>query len=404
MTGIYITEAPQGVPATGVAALKTPDLRVVAFLPPANDKTVTGVATTVLRALGVDPLVGSKARHSSDVTHLAPIWLTAHRTETLYAISPQHSHPNSLASLVRICSASPADLVLAVDHGYLPQFAQDMAYAMPTIIEWPDTSALQHPEEEAFIGWDPEHRDLLPTDDYLTFYAQCERVIPPETFKSVHDLYVESLNRTLQWIETVGAANIDIENVKQAMGVLTAEQTNISEVIVSLRAAQAAFHRKGWYLKYEDSAILYGVLRFPPVEPTLSQWRRLRAYRDPHPSASVALYLCGLTVEEINALTVAELAYWHNNGGTIRATHIHPEAAPYIRAHLFNTLADDPNPDRLALGKIKANGHTNIRVQNHIRNAGSRLGTNIGDAVTLTKVSHLNRHVGPKTFALVRLA
>lgn len=403
MSHVHLAEAPEGVTAASVAALKTPDLRVVAFLPPIKDKTVTGVASAVLRALGNDPLVNGKAQHTSDVTHLAPIWLTAHRTQTVYALAPQHAHPDALASLIRICSATPATLVLTVDHGYLVKFAKTMAYAMPQIVGWPDTTAMQHPEEQAYTGWNPDHRDLMPTDDYLTFYAQCELSLPAVTFKEVHDLYVESLNRTLQWIRTVGSDRLDIEHVKHAMGVLTSEQTNVSEVLVALRAAQAAFHRNGWLLKYDDSNILYGVLRFPPVSPTLTQWRALRAYRNPHPAATIALYLCGMTISEINTMTVAELANWHNTGNPIGRTTIHPEAAPYLRAHLLNALGEDPNPDRLALGAIRPDGNTHIRVRNHIRNAGTKLGASIGDAVTLTDVSRTNRHIGNKTFELERL-
>lgn len=403
MSGVYITEAPPGVLVTAVADLTTADLRVAAVLPPPNDKTVTGVASAVLRSLGNDPNVNGKAQHTSDVTHLGPIWLTAHRTRTLYAIAPQHSHPDSLRSLVRICSASPTDLVFALDQGYLVKFVKQMAYAMPTVIDWPDTNALQQPEEQAYTGWNPDHRDQMPTDEYLTFYAACERALPPDTFRQVHDLYVESLNRTLLWIETVGADNLHVEAVNQAMGVLTSEQTNTSEVIVALRAAQAAFHRHGWLLKYEDAVILYGVLRFPPAAPTLTQWRALRAYRSPHPAATIALYLCGMTIAEINALTVADLARWHNTGNPIGDTPIHPEAAPYLRAHLLDTIAEDPNPDRLALGAIRPNGHTHKRVRDHIRNAAVKLGTSIGDAVTLTDVSRTNRHISNKTFELERL-
>jgi integrase len=293
--------------------------------------------------------------------------------------------------------------VFAVDHGYLLRFARDLAYAMPTIINWPNTDALHHSEEEAHVGWDPDHRDLMPTDDYLTFYAECERSLPPTMFTEVHNLYVDSLNRTLQWIETIGANDFNIDDVKRAMAVLTGEQTNISEALVALRGAQAAFHRNGWLLKYEDSVILYGVLRFPPSAPTLSQWRALRAYRNPHPAASIALYLCGMTVSEINQITVSDLAAWHATGEPIGTTDINPEAEPYLRAHLYNLLGSNPDPNRLALGAIKANGQTSTKVRAAIREAATKLGTSIGDAVTLTDVSRDNRHIGNKTFELERL-
>ena len=404
MSHVAITEPPEKVDVASIGDLKTPDLRIVAFSSPLRDKTPTGVASHVLYALGNDPTVNGKAQHTSDVRHLVPVWLMAHRTETLYVIAPQHSHPNSLRSLIEMCAASPTRLVFAIDRGYRNQFAKTISYATPEIIPWPDTNVLQHPEEQPFIGWNPEHRNQMPTDDYLTFYAQCEKQLPLGIFEEVHGLYVESLNRTLQWIKAVGASDLQVEDVRDAMAVLSGEQTNTSEVIVALRAAQAAFHRNGWMLKYDDSSILHNLLRFPPCEPTLAMWRRLRAYRKPDAASSVALYLCGMTVDEINRLTLRDLTTWHQTGNPIAGITVHPEAAPYLRAHLFNSIANDPDPDRLALGKINPNGHTNSKVRFDIREAGKKLGTDIGDAVTLSDVSRTNRHVGTTTFQLELIA
>lgn len=395
---VMVTEAPGGVPATVLGRIATDDLHTVAYVPSPERRTKGGVATDALEAMGKDNDMHGKSRHPQEESELLQVWLTAHRTRILIPVACQRTPVENLLQLVDLTQTSPTALLFAVDHGFADQMMDDLASVAAVRVPWPTPSteaASSQPgigtADGAPVDWhgtDP----VLPTVEYWTFYATAKRQLTPESFAPVHDLYCETLTRINKWLAGLGAhgTSPDVTLAYGCLKTLIEEQATFDGITVVIRAAQAAFHRAGWFLNVDERELRNGLIRFNPTASNHDLFRRLRAYRDPSRAATVALYLAGATPAAIRDVTVDDLAQWHRNDQQQVAGVTVPEAAnPYLRANLLVRANDANTPnDRAFVGEKR-------RVNLDIRQAARDLDLNIGDA-NLHETSTINARRVPQ--------
>lgn len=403
-----VTQAPSDVPATSIGRQGRIDLSTVVTTLPESRQTPGGTAATVLAALGVQHEANGKARHDYDNTILLPIWLAAHRVQRLIVASPQHVPVASLLALADMCSNTPTSLVLACDNGYAPTMLQQLEPIAPNEIDWvaantpltPPTTSTQAGQDHlaSDASWRPDEPRRLPDNEFLTFYAVCERLLDNETFAQVDILYRDTLGRILTWLDNIGDG-LTVDAAIDVMTELLNEQGTLDDVAVITNAVQAGFFRHGWIFNIDHREMRNALLRHPGPKVTYQTWRRLRAYRDPARSATTALFLAGLTPDAIPDLTVTDLAAWHANPAAPLAGTVIPEqAGPYLRAQLLaRTIAGGHPADPLFLGTAK-------RVLLDLHDAQDDLGINLGDSKILADEPFGNRRTLRHAYQLERIS
>lgn len=394
---VMVTEAPFGVPATVLGRLATSDLHTVTYVPSPGRLAKGGVATDALEALGKDNDMRGKSRHPHEESELLQVWLTAHRTRYLIPVACQRTPRENLLHLVDLTKTSPTSLLFAVDHGFGDQLMTALAAVAPTLVDWPTprsgSSASGHDTatDNASAHW-YDTEPVLPVIEYWTFYATAKRQLTPQSFAPVHSLYCDTLSRTNHWLNDLAldGAEPDITLAYGCLKTLIQEQSTFDNVTVVIRAAQAAFHRAGWFLNVDERELRNGLIRFNPTASSPVLYNRLRAYRDPSRAATVALYLAGATPAAIRDVSLDDLAHWHQNSQhQVAGIHVPEAASPYLRANLLARANDAHKPDRQAfLGGER-------RVNLDIRQAARDLDLNIGDA-NLNETSTINARRVPK--------
>lgn len=379
---VVVTEAPAGVPATTLGRLMTQHLETVVFVPSPSRIGKAGVAFEVLEALGKRWDVTGKPRNATSQAELVPLWLTAHRTRRLIATPCQQTSPRDLLDLVDMTQATPTQVVLACDYGFSARLLSQIVAADPTYIEWPEVPAT-HPYDDQ---QNEEHapdvpasiaETALPVAEYWTFYATARRLLSPTQFAHLSDLYGETSRRITEWLGDLHShgADLTVDLAHGSLKTLIEEQVSLDCVTVVLRAAQAAYHRAGWFLDIDERELRNGLIRFPPSKTTPALYDRLRAYSEPSRAATVGLYLAGATPNAIRLTTLNDLTHWHQDPRHHVADVAVPEAAaPYLRAALFARAVDGAAPEAAAFPGDSR------RARLDIRQAAGDLGINIGDA------------------------
>lgn len=401
---VMVTEAPPDVPVTELGRLAANDLSTAVFVPTNTGHGKAGIATDALTALGKRDDVTGKPRNDTGVAEVVPLWLTAHRTRLLVVAACQRTPVQSLLALVEMTQATPTSLLFATDYGHGAGLHRAMAAADPALVSWPDLPdthpGAHNPNVSATSGrWDARE-PILPAVEYWTFYATAKRLLSQDRFRPVHDLYCDTMNRLTDWLATLDAtgAHLTVDLAHGSIKTLIEEQTTFDKVTVVTRAAQAAYHRHGWFLDIDERELRNGLIRFPPSKTTPDLYDRLRAYYEPSRAGTVALYLAGATPDAIRATTVDDLAQWHHDPAHLVADQSVPdEAAPYLRAVLLARGVDGAQP-----GDPAFPGHER-RVLLDLRQAATDLDLNIGEAVLNQTHSIATRRVPTSIVKLERL-
>ena len=171
-------------------------------------------------------------------------------------------------------------------------------------------------------------------------------------------------------------ADLTVDLAHGSIKTLIEEQTTFDRVTIVTRAAQAAYHRAGWFLDVDERELRNGLIRFPPSKTTPDLYDRLRAYYEPTRAATVALYLAGCHTRSQSKPSPSTTS---PNGTPTLATRspdqpVPDEAAPFLRAALYSAPSTGPHPTDLAFPGGQR------RVLLDIRQAAADLDLNIGDA------------------------
>ncbi len=337
MTGVLVTEAPEGTRPHALVRHADPDLRTAFLVARPDDGRPSGPAQDILRALGVrDNVVAAKGT-SSEHSKLAVVWLAAHRTRTVVVSSPQPLKDDALREYAELSSAAGSDLLLVCDAGHARNTTNRLRCWGAEQTTW-DTAAGTLPPARAHaavaatpdpVEWD--RQVTLPRADFTLFRDACRRLLPPDRFGPVDTLYKQTAHRVLTDPRAPMQQHVFEE--------LTAEfdrSPTLDHCITVLRATQAALFRRGWLLGADLGKVIARLTSENRTMPlTDAQWRSLRAYRSPARSAACALAASGYGNTESLRLTLVDTAEDSPAMNAVNAL-----ALPYLRAQRLSRYGE----------------------------------------------------------------
>ena len=371
---VLVTEAPRGTAATRVPARTRTDLAVVAVVAPPGRRATTDLPLDLLAELGKRDDVAGRSTHVQLDTALVPLWLAAHRTGWVVVTSPHVLDGPTLQLLATLCLPAGARLLLACDSGTAPVVLDGLADYGAVRVAWDELPALVPPPDPAGGGptagpadarWG-ERSLTLPREDWPRFRPECRRLLHPVTFARVDATYTTAFRTARAWL----ASNDPDEDTVAALVARTiGAGGDADQAVAALRGCQAAHADAGWALRADLGKVLAAVSD-RPAELTDTEWRSLRAYRDPHRAAAVALHQHGLTPAAMHALTVGSTA---EDGSDADGTTVDPRGRAYVRAQRLHRAADGAGPeDPLLVDEPR-------RTVNALRDARADLGLRLGE-------------------------
>jgi hypothetical protein len=329
-TLVHIAEAPD--PATHPLTLRhlqDRDLNAVFAHASVADTSFPRAARTLLKAMGKDDSVTGMRMHASDSVHVAPLWLIAHRTRLVVVASAQMWQAKVLTDFLRLMSATPASVLLLVDHGHAKTVADACVGYAPTAIAW-DAVAAHAPEAPCSESL-PDPRPV-PKTDWMTFRADCRAEMDAAAFEAIDARY----RSAFQAARTAIAEHQDLDDatVADLLKGLIRNSRDVGEATAAFRATQAAFFEAGYNLRIDVDRLIAILAHSRQPNYSDRDWCALRAYRDPARPAVCALYGSHAPVKAIAEFSVATakmiLAEGHLDGRPL-----HPEARTFIAAQIL---------------------------------------------------------------------
>lgn len=330
---IHVAEAPARRHPGDLHTHHRDDLAVVYVHADVSNRRLADCAMTVLAALGKREDVTGMRDHPSDNVHLTPIWLTAHGTQTVIIGSAQVWKPRLLAETMRLLTAAAVRVIVVVEHGRLAKVEEAISGFAPESIPWARIPSLlpASPPPTDNPGPSALATQSVPPSDWTTFRYDARRLLEPDAFAELDRRYLAALATARKAVVHGSAA--DDEGTRQLLVHLVAESANTQEVTAALRATQAAYFEAGTNLRIDVHQVLAHLSQSRTATFTASDWRQLRAYREPHRAAICTLYGHGLPAADIERFTVAD-AKQALDSGRIRDHHIGGDASTYLRANL----------------------------------------------------------------------
>lgn len=316
-----------------------------------------GVTTT--RQLAVDLLIGLgkqfdalQREHLSGQTawELVHLWLRAERTTHLVVLDAQRLGPPLRRAVTELgvphtwevhrherpdpsCRLRPADLLAALPE---PPRATD----------------------DRGLG------DVdLPSASFLTFRAACRDLLTPQLFDRVDPVYVRAFDTTSRWLRSQPPASAPTHlGVTEQILALTTDTTSPQELIIRLRAAQAAYFCTGLLITVvprpfnPETTSCEPRLDVPPVGTHPGVTARLRRLVTPRLAAAGALVASGLHPWQIANLRLADMSPSGCHVSVPAGTDQHARQLPrhaggLIRAQLLHRRAHGARrSDRLFVG------------------------------------------------------
>jgi len=341
MTGVLVTEAPEGTRPHALVRHADPDLQTAFLVARPDDGRPSGPAQDILRALGVrDEVVAAKGS-PGEQSKLAVVWLVAHRTRTVVVSSPQALKDGSLREYAELTTAAGSDLLLACDTGHARSTAGRLECWGATRTVWDCAVAALPPirKDDADgprvhpVEWD--RQITLPRADFTLFRDACRRLLPHDRFEPLEVLYTQTARRVL----TDPRPPLQHHIFKDLTDEFDRSPT-LNHCVTVLRATQAGLFRRGWLLGADLEKVIIRLTsenRGLPLTDT--QWRSLRAYRAPARSAACVLHATGYGTAAQLMLTLTDAA---DDSPLMLAAH--PLAQPYLRAQRLSRYGDGAQP------------------------------------------------------------
>ncbi|WP_166133937.1 hypothetical protein [Nocardioides ochotonae] len=397
---LAIVEAPADLPSTALRRLRAHDLSAITLVDGPDLDTPAQIAKALLAALGKRNDVRGVLKSESSEIGLVATWLTAHQTRLVTVTAAQHMSAKALQTLADMVTPTSATLLLAVDNGYRDDLLGRSQHLAPVTTSWPeDIEAADADTASVPTSATTAPTWQLPVSVYWTFLADCRRQMLPEAYRQVHLLYLDAYLRVRDWLQQTQPVNAEISKAEacDCLHGLIVEQPRFEHVQVVTRAAQAAFHARGWYLGLDERALRHGLLRFPPNHLDASLFVALRGLKATSRAAETALYMAGATISDIAKVTIDDLSQWrHNPARCVAGIDVPHTASPYLRAHLIHRMPDGLSPHDAAFPAER-------RIANDINQAAADLGLNLGEANLISDKSAADRRVPHDTVVLERL-
>lgn len=341
---VYLVEAAEGSHPGDLHHHHRDDLSVVYVHASVAAKTLAQAAMTILSALGKREDVTGLHDHASDNVYLTPIWLIAHRTEVIIIGSAQVWPSRLTTDLLRLLSAGPSTVVLAVDHGRAPEVRNTASGFTPAHVEWDDLNNLlpaQSPKTSAVATTSALAGTAVPESNWTTFRADARAMLTPAAFAELDKRYLAALDTTREAL--VAGAVHDNDTTRAHLIELIRSSANSQEVTAALRAAQAAHFEHGVNLRISVRRALVELAHSRQAAYSPSDWRIIRAYREPHRTAICALYGHGLPVNAIERFTMLDAAKSLRDRA-VEGDPLTPDGSAYLRAQYLNRTLEGASP------------------------------------------------------------
>lgn len=283
---------------------------VVAAVPPDLTR-IYEVTWELLFGLGKLKDVTGAGRDADLNWELLAAWFMAHPIRDVVMVDAQWLGARLLGGLIGLATVSGVHLWLVAQQPVEDSF-------VAAIECWPVTSR-GYEELAALVAGSGQHPNQsedgpafppVPEDNYPTFRAQARRCLPAAAFDVVDARYRSSFGAAGEAIDRlVAVGQMDEEHL---LGHIRAELHtcgSIEEMLTTLRATQAAAHRRGWLVSCDLPRLVVtgeAVARAAAHSPTT--WHRLRAYREPYRGAACAFAALDASVEAMQGAVLRDVA------------------------------------------------------------------------------------------------
>lgn len=315
--------------ARQLRALRRAAPTVVVAAPTMQNRLVD-IADAVLDGLGKGPELGGGRSATASVLAQAAAWLTACGISDVIVADAELLSPR-LASeagawLIEAgvrpwfvaCSAGPepeplparaAELVglLADTYGVVAITFDDLTAAFPAL-----AAHIPEPGDPPPIPTFPR----VPRADGLVFRSAAKAVLADDDFAVVEARLVEVVAATRQWC--VDNPQAQSEELMAFWRALVEQAVTVDEVLVVTRGVQVGAFTFDWLVKVDTDQLL-GTAAVEPREAVREAepwWPRFLAYRTTMPGALAALYSAGISLEELEVLTLGAVC-WDRAAGTV---------------------------------------------------------------------------------------
>lgn len=313
-------------------------------------RRIAWLAEDLLACVGVRDDVSGAGRNAHDDWELVPIWMLSYGINQLLVLDAHKLDAYATDKLIELAGVADLQLWFVTD----PSIDDD-AEMLDVLDAWPHTTVGEADFREMWLNGtddtpassndEPDHDPLvdvetLPSSDAFTFQADCRRMLEADTFESVDQLYTETRDDALAWLDE----QAPVEEHELAAWVVDRmhHHPTVAHMLVVLRAVQAACFRHRHYVKAELDALLGSADSIPDAAAKSPvTYQRLRAYRQPYRPATCTLAAARLDIDTIRRLDVADIS----DDGRHTTVEIPEPGIPFLKAakleRLINGAADD---------------------------------------------------------------
>jgi hypothetical protein len=325
-----------------VAGLSDPCGGRVACEVTPGGRTRNRLAIDLLRGLGKRLDMTGASANGWDAWERVQSWIIGERARDLFVSRAHLLSRSKWETLIELCAVADARLWLFVQ-GTGPTRAQREAvrdWNIATIgfdqfeESWSDVQKTTPDANQARIC------PAVPDDEFPTFPAECRRSLSDEDFsyvKTIYDKTHDAMSRVLRHALTgADRRSLDEKVIATELAALLQPCSSIDEMVVRVRAGQAACLLGGYLVRVDREALAAGRLATPVAELVPAVARALRQFSHTHYAALgvVALasrqapdHLARITIDDVRedglAVTVSG-----------REFEVPIHAAGIMRAHL----------------------------------------------------------------------
>jgi hypothetical protein len=230
--------------------------RVVAEIRP-GARNLAWLAAALLEGLGKDLDAGGTGRNAGRNWRRVSDWLVGLTTSDIFVSRIQLLGPEEWQLLIELAIEADARLWLIVQQEHLRESQQALTDSWPVVdVSWGEFEQMWAATAGAAGGADelstlsgaglPAAFPLIPDDDFTSFLAACDRVMPAADVERVElafDCGFDSIR------ERVSAGQVELwaECIRE----LVSEAGSVREAVARVRGAQAALFLAGWWLRLD---------------------------------------------------------------------------------------------------------------------------------------------------------
>jgi hypothetical protein len=366
------------------------DGRVLGEIRP-GARNLAWLAASLLQGLGKDLDAGGAGRNAGRNWRRVSDWLVGLDVHDIFVSRIQLLGPQEWQLLIELAIETDARLWLIVQQEHLRESHQALVDAWP-VVDVPWDKFEQMWEAKKGVGAAAESASsprplatpfpLIPDDDFTSFLAVCDRVLPTADVEVVERAYDHGSDSARALL---GAGQVELW--PERMRELVSEVSSAREAVARVRGAQATFFRAGWWLRLDLR--LFELRWETQVQLTLTHELAAAFSRYPAPQWAATAALRGATRRSPQGLaelviTDGEQLVSVNDGDDDRVGRI---SAASVRAHVASRARDGAGasaPLFVKEGNSSGTAETRLPleargVQRILRRIGDEIGVELVD-------------------------